>query len=78
MIILSNYSATLLSIDSEAYGEKATGMLKRVADIPATNIVEDAVKSRMAEFLLHLDDPEKLEELGDKWLGDHNDDDDDE
>lgn len=77
MIILANYAATLMAIDSETYKDKSLAMLKRVSDIPATNVVEDAVKQRMAEFLEHKDDPAALEKLGEAWLGDHNDDEDD-
>lgn len=78
IIILSNYAATLLAIDSEVYGDKSAKMLLNVSKLPPQNVAEEAVKARMAEFLPHFDKPEKLEMLGEQWLGDHNDDDDDE
>lgn len=77
MIILSNYATTLLAIDSELYADKSIKMLQRVSQIPATNVVEQKVKERMAEFLQHTDDTEILEKLGKRWIGNHNDDEDD-
>lgn len=76
IIILSNYSATLLAIDADLYKDKAEKMLDHVSKLEPQNMAEAAVKERMAEFLLHFENTEELEKLGKAWLGDHNDDDD--
>ena len=76
IIIMSNYSATLLAIDSELYGDKAEKMLVQVSILDPQNMAETAVQDRMAEFLPHFENIAELEKLGKAWLGDHNDDED--
>lgn len=78
LIILSNFTAVLISIDPEKHFEKAMGLLKRIDKAEPTNAVERDVKQLMAEMIAHSDDAEKLKELADTLLGDENDDEDDE
>jgi len=68
IIILSNYAAVLLCIDSERHHHRTAALLTRIFDAPASNAVEDDVKSRMLQFKPHLDDPKQLMMLAEKLL----------
>ena len=78
LIILSNFTAVLMSIDAEKHLERGMALLKRIDKAEPKNAVEKEVKAKLVEMVAHSDDPEKLKALADALLGDENDDEDDE
>ncbi len=68
IIILSNFSAVLLTIDAERHQDKARQLLERIYNSSAKNAVEVDVKSRMDQFRNHLDDPKTLMMLAENLL----------
>jgi len=68
IIILSNFSAVLLTIDATRHHDKAVGLLDRIYNSPPNNAVEIDVKSRMEQFRAHLDDPKTLMMLAENLL----------
>ncbi|NNE57467.1 MAG: hypothetical protein HKN36_05110 [Hellea sp.] len=68
IIILSNYTASLLSLDASRHEKKAAALLQRIYEAPTANAVEIDVKTRMEQFRPHLENPEKLTELAETLL----------
>lgn len=78
IIILSNFSAALLSIDAQKYNGKCQKLIQRIYAAKPLDAVDMEVKTRMLAFKPFMEDTEKLAELADQWLGDENDDSEDE
>lgn len=68
IIILSNFTAVLLTIDATRHHDKARPLLEHIFAVPVSNAVEEDVKSRMMQFQPHLDDPMQLMKLAEMLL----------
>lgn len=68
IIILSNFTAVLLTIDAKRHQIKAKALLERIYKASSSNAVEADVKSRMKPFKAHLDDPQTLMMLAENLL----------
>ncbi len=68
IVILSNYTATLLAIDAARHHEKAKRLLLHIFETPSSNAIDQDVKSRMLQFKPHLEDPKTLMMLAEQLL----------